>query len=469
MPTYSNSSGFALRSRRKFISSNGEPTDRIKSVSETLTQVIPICTEIGVTRVADITNMDRLYLPNFSIVLPGTEDNFWVYSGKGTTKQAAKASGIMEAIERYSSLSNISPRTLVQGTYSDLARIHKRVINPAEVVEPIHPSYSDEDTIMDYLIGHDLVANQPILVPAEIALYKHSPKYPAVSVFSQSHTNGIASGNVLEEAICHSLCEVIERDAVSIAELCSSSFHYTILDRIKESLANDTVLGPYLQRINIKDSFVDDSSLFPEVDISSLSNFGDVGYLIQKFANAGLPLLIKDITQKDIGIPVFVATSVEWLTDDYGLFAKGYGAHPDARIALTRAITELSQTRAANIHGARDDLKKIEYRSDDEIYKRKWQFMSSSSPEVLSRKNENVIKFSEVETYVNTDILDDIWLILQKLERAKLKKVVIVDLTLPCVGIPVVRSIVPGLETFEVTSSLMGNRAAEYFREYYHL
>ena len=44
------------------------------------------------------------------------------------------------------------------------------------------------------------------------------------------------------------------------------------------------------------------------------------------------------------------------------IFAKGYGTHPDARIALICAITEVSQTRAGNIQGARDDLKKITYK-----------------------------------------------------------------------------------------------------------
>ena len=86
-------------------------------------------------------------------------------------------------------------------------------------------------------------------------------------------------------------------------------------------------------------------------------------------------MLIKDITQKDIGIPTFVASSIEWVTHNYGYFAKGFGTHPDARIALIRAITEVSQTRAVNIQGARDDLKKIQYKENDEIYKRKWQFI----------------------------------------------------------------------------------------------
>ena len=177
--------------------------------------------------------------------------------------------------------------------------------------------------------------------------------------------------------------------------------------------------------------------------------------------------MIKDITQKDIGIPTFVASSIEWISHDYGYFAKGYGTHPDARIALIRAITEVSQTRAANIQGARDDLKKIQYKQNDEIYKRKWQFMSASS-KLTSQNNNNIINFSEINTYVNQDILDDINLILYSLKKAGLKRAIIVDLTNPNIGIPVVRAIVPGLETFDVTKSIMGKRAKEYFRRLYN-
>jgi ribosomal protein S12 methylthiotransferase accessory factor len=176
--------------------------------------------------------------------------------------------------------------------------------------------------------------------------------------------------------------------------------------------------------------------------------------------------LIKDITQKDIGIPTFVASSIEWISHDYGYFAKGYGTHPDTRVALMRAITEASQTRAANIQGAREDLKKIEYPEDDEIYKRKWQFMPAVS---ALTKHKKVVNFSEIHTYNNDDILDDINLILTRLKKCRLKRAIIVDLTNPNIGIPVVRAVVPGLETFEVTESVMGRRAREHYKMLYSL
>ena len=203
------------------------------------------------------------------------------------------------------------------------------------------------------------------------------------------------------------------------------------------------------------------------MDISEIAEeFEPIGRLVKRFAYADVPLLIKNITQEDIGIPTFVASSSEWISHNYGYFAKGYGTHPDARIALIRAITELSQTRAANIQGARDDLKRVEYKENDEIYKRRWQFMPASSS--LS------IEFSQIKSYINMDILDDIKLILRSIKNAGLKRGIIVDLTNPRVGVPVVRAIVPGLETFEVAKSfmrsqlIMGRRAKKAFCELNH-
>jgi ribosomal protein S12 methylthiotransferase accessory factor len=194
-----------------------------------------------------------------------------------------------------------------------------------------------------------------------------------------------------------------------------------------------------------------------------------VKFLVKRFSAAGIPLLIKNITQEDIGIPTFVASSIEWITSDYGYFAKGFGTHLDSRIALIRAIAELSQTRAANIQGARDDLRKIQYKENDEIYKRKWQFIPAKSSSAYQNKEKNIL-FSEIKTYVKKDILQDIQFILGRLKNAGLKRVIIVELTHPNVGIPVVRAIVPGLETFEVaklytsTELIFGLRAKKYFK-----
>jgi thioglycine synthase len=421
-------------------------TSRIKPAQETVSHISQLSQKIGVTRLADITDMDILRIPNYSAVLPGTEDYIWVYSGKGATKLHAKASALMESIERYSSLPSGCQKNFITGNYQQLSKKFK-VLHPQEVVEPLSFEYRN-DMPMDFLPGFDLFTNEQIIVPAPLALFRYSPRPPVVNPFAFHHTNGLASGNVLEEAVCHSLCELIERDSVSLAQLRASAIPFHFLRHISNSLRQK---GYPIVEIPF-DRFIDDSTIFPDVDISDVE-FEPVKITAKKFARAGISLIIKDITSK-IGVPTFNASSIEWISHDYGYLAEGHGTHPDARIALLRAITEVSQTRAANIQGARDDLRKIKYSETNAEDKRAWQFMSS----------KNRIKFSEVKTFLNEDILDDIKFILGRFKLVGLNRAIIINLTNPDIGIPVVRAIVPGLETFKITKSIVGWRAKEYFQ-----
>ena len=344
-----------LNSRKKYSTADGETSPRVRSVEDTLNKIMPICNKIGVTRISDITYLDRLYIPNYSSILPGTEDTIWVYSGKGSTKLHAKTSALMESIERYCSLANTSPKNFVRGSYTQLSKHTIRCCILMKLWNLYNEPTTDNESILDFISGFDLLKREEVLVPAELAFSRYSAKTPSVHAFLYSHTNGLASGNVLEEAICHALCEVIERDAVSLADLCASSIPYSILEGIVNSLPKKQNDKSKFTEIT-GSQFVDDSSIFRDVNLSEIAReFEPVKFLVDRFADARISLLVKDITQRDIGIPTFVASSVEWITSDYGYFAIGYGTHLDARIALIRAITELSQTRAANIQGARDD------------------------------------------------------------------------------------------------------------------
>src|ERR671927_1728900 len=122
-----------LQSRKKW-TVNG--TSRIKPAQETLEIVIPLSKKIGVTRLADITDMDILRIPNYSAVLPGSEDYIWVYSGKGPTKKHAMASALMESIERYSSLPSGWRGEFVRSSYSEVSQTYK-VLHPDKIVEPV--------------------------------------------------------------------------------------------------------------------------------------------------------------------------------------------------------------------------------------------------------------------------------------------------------------------------------------------
>lgn len=433
-----------FRSQKKW-TLNG--TSRVIPVENTLSHILEISKKIGLTRIADITYMDKLYIPNYSCVLPGTEDYIWVYSGKGPTKKHAKVSAIMESIERYSSLPTNYTRKFITGTFNELKESYN-LLHPDDLVEPLTFDFQN-DMLMDYVEGYDIINKENILVPAALALFRYTPNSPSLNPFAFHHTNGLASGNVFEEAVCHALCEVIERDAISLAQLRASAIPFHILSKIHHNLR---IQGYHINSIS-KEQFIDDNSLYQDVKICQEDNFQPVTNLIKKFKKFNIRLIIKDITT-DIKIPTFNAACVEWISHDYGYLAEGHGTHPDKRIAILRAITEVSQTRAANIQGARDDLRKIHYNDNNTDDKNAWQFMSS----------QRTINFSDIITYQNEDILDDIKLIIKFFKEVGLNKAIIVNLTNPKIKIPVVRAIVPGLETFKISKSIMGFRARRSYK-----
>ena len=72
------------------------PEDTIKNVESKLRIA-------GVTRVAEITHLDRVGIPVYSAIRPdAAEGAVSIYAGKGATKPQAKASAMMESFERFS-------------------------------------------------------------------------------------------------------------------------------------------------------------------------------------------------------------------------------------------------------------------------------------------------------------------------------------------------------------------------------
>lgn len=426
---------------------------KVMHVKDTLKRALPIARSIGVTRLADITHLDLLRIPNYSAVLPGTDDYIWVYSGKGPTREHAKASAVMESIERYSALASVffndgRGNGMLRSSMAEMVRKYGRehVLHPDDVVEAVSPNYN-EYMRMDFLEGYDLISREHVWVPAGLVLTRYdvvASRNGAFNPFLYSHSNGLASGNSVEEAILQALCEVIERDAVSIAELRSSVLQFHVL---KNSIEQLRAYGLRLR--DIEHHYVDDPSIYPEVDLSGVEH-PYARYLISRFEQEGIPLLVKDITS-DIGVPTFIATSIQWITHDYGYLAEGHGTHPNKDVALIRAITEVSQTRAANIQGARDDLRRMNYEMGNTAENKAWQFMHSSKR----------IGYESIMDEKNGDVLDDIEFILERLKCNGLKRVIFVNLTDERLA-SVVRVIVPGLETFKVSKSVIGPRAMRY-------
>jgi ribosomal protein S12 methylthiotransferase accessory factor YcaO len=75
-------------------------THRTVDPATTLARMQPHLASMGITRIANVTGLDRIGVPVVMVSRPNSR-SLAVSQGKGLTLEAAKASGVMEAIELY--------------------------------------------------------------------------------------------------------------------------------------------------------------------------------------------------------------------------------------------------------------------------------------------------------------------------------------------------------------------------------
>jgi len=131
----------------------------------------------------------------------------------------------------------------------------------------------------------------------------------------------------------------------------------------------------------------------------------------------------------------------------------GMGCHPSRGIAPLRALTEAAQTRLTTISGSRDDLlvQRLPKDAYERAHARFHQALSAPGP----RR-----RFSEVPTCEHDRFEDDIGFLVGRLRAVGCEQIVAIDLAKPELGVPVVRVVIPGLETLdEMPGYLPGPRA----------
>jgi putative methanogenesis marker protein 1 len=376
-------------------------TQRAAPLDATLARIEPLVPAAGITRVADITSLDRIGIPVFSCIRPTAMDGaITVYNGKGATVEESRISAIMEGIERYSS--ELHDRRVHLAPYQEmLAR--GRVINPKDL---ILPEEVDLERLMPWTEGFDIVNNEEVILPAHAVFHPLPHNYRGPF---RTTTNGLASGNTFEEAVFHALSEVIERDAWSLVEAC-----------------RDT--GPCVTGIT---------------DPAILA-------MQEKFAKAQVEVRVRDITS-DIGIPTMAAVADDVLLKDPMLLTIGIGTHTSARIAVMRALTEVAQSRLTQIHGAREDTTLAELR-------KKMGYDRAKRINSYWFRDNGTVDYSGIRSSDTDDFRKDIENIIVALGKQGLDRVIVTDLTREEIGIPVVRVVVPGLEVFAMDPERRGER-----------
>ena len=385
-------------------------TERSKTPEETLRVIEPLIPEAGITRVAEITDLDRIGIPVYSCIRPTAADGaISVYNGKGGTVAEARVAGIMEGIERYSA--EAIPRDLAGISY-DRLRITEDAVDPRDL---IMPRSTDASMDLPWVDAWDIISESPVKVPLCAVIHPNPHYLPALF---RSSSNGIASGNTMEEAVFYALTEVIERDSWSLVETTR-----------KTGTAITDLTGPAAE-------------------------------MLEKFTAAGVVVTLKDITS-DIGVPTIAAVADDVTLKDPRLLTIGIGTHTNPEISAIRALSEVAQSRATQIHGAREDATIAQFR----------EMMGYDRVKRMNAywfDNSETKPFSAVTGCATSDFLTDIQEICFRLQAVGLDRVLVTDLTDPELKIPVVRVIVPGLECFTIDNERRGKRCIDAERRRLH-
>jgi ribosomal protein S12 methylthiotransferase accessory factor YcaO len=392
---------------------SGSGVERSVRPSATIRRARAVLDIIGVTKVADVTDLDRVGIPNFMTVRPhDLGPGISYYNGKGTTRADAYAGAMMEAIERHAGERYDGP--VIASSHYNL-RSDYPCVDPLEIHVPMVRKYS-EHLMLEWVVGFDLMTRRPTYAPLNCVVAPYNSD-SGMSLFYTS-TNGLASGNTRVDAVCHALCEVIERDATGLAMARAD---------VRPAVA------AILADLGFHEKLSAEPGKAPLISLRGLPRRAMA--LVRKLQRAGLEVELQNLTSA-IGIATIACT----IADPQGpptVMNKhsGCGTHPDARIALTRALTEAAQSRLTCIQGGREDL-------PDYVP------ASGAAPAEPRHGDRPTVSFDDIPSYQHPSITDDVEFIIERMRQSGFDQVVVVDITRKEVGIPVVRVIVPRAEVW---------------------
>ena len=347
-------------------------------------------------RIERIDSLDVLGLPVFAIIHQDIFHNSaspnW---GKGSTEILAQVSGMMERVERYSA-SDVDKKKLLFDSFDNLKKpaISRWDLVPCNLQRLLLTETELDGKKIYWEKCFSLTKREDVLIPANLVYF-----LPVSEMKDFSYTAGLAAGNTLAEAILYALCELIE--------------HH---------------LEELYYRNQIKS---------PTIDLQSIDNL-EIKKMVESYTANGLELCLS-YTNLDFGLPVVRAFAFPkkgpYLTS-YGFYA-AMGVHPDKEVAITRALTELAQFRAAAIYVKENGLEKIN------LSEKKPQHIFDFFSSIIDPKK--TIRYDQINNCASDDMKDEIELLVGVLEK-KGCEIIFKDLTHPKLKIPVVRVIVKGLQ-----------------------
>lgn len=340
--------------------------------------------------------------------------------GKGRSWAQAKTGALCEAIERYcltyhgdepsinSSLrelgdSGIHPNDCMN--YSEAQYRDREAINQTYTkFYNLVPVPFDESLEMEWSPVYSLTGETFKYLPSCFC-YAQYPAEDETRLFSYPDCNGSAAGNSIEEAILQGFLELVERDSAAL-------WWYNRLRKPAVDLLN--FKDPYFYR------------------------------LMEYYKSINRGLYVLDLTA-DLQIPAFAAVSnrLEGKPD----IVFGFGAHVDAKIGVERALIELNQMLPV-VDVPKSDREKGNYRNRDRDFLH-WLETATleNQPYLVPLEKSAEKKTFDYPRLCEANIYDSVLFCINSAAEQGLETLVL-DLTRPDIGLPVVKVVVPGLRHF---------------------
>lgn len=362
-------------------------TYRTTHPRDTLQRFAPLMKDAGITRLADVTGLDWIGVPVYQAVRPLSR-NLSVSQGKGLTHLQAKVSAMMEAFELFHAEVFSVPTTCCS-----VADMRLRISYSPDALPLMEGHRVPDNVPLCWAKGSNLLTRREEWVPKDLCCLDFTLQDRLAHAPFVTTSNGLASGNTYGEAIVHGLYEVIERDATARARMDNAPPHKP-LDT--STIRSRTVQG-----------------------------------LLHRLHACHVECVLIDVTGP-IGIPCF-----EVELHDQSLYTSvwGSGCHMNATTAMVRAITEACQTRVTYIAGTRDDLR---YPDPEIAHSPMPRHPSGPAMALAPLRHRHPV-------LARLTVGGQIQALAQGIFGLTGAAPIVLDLSLPGLGIPVVYLVAPGL------------------------
>lgn len=381
-------------------------TGRTRSVEDTIDLAWSARTETGVSRLADITDLDVLGIPVYNVFRPrAARFNLTVSSGKGVTAVQSIASGLMEATERHFGETQSLPSTRL--TLGDALDGVEPILDPRRLTPDVR-RYPELDEEFEWVTGVSVEDEVPVRIPAR-AVY--TPYAHDGMRSYESHSDGLVSGNTYAEALLHGMLELVERDACSFGELLHQG-----------------------------------ARIDPATVPQSIAELWDI------FTWAGIDMQLYQF-DSSTGIPVCYAIGIDPDAQSAMLINAGAGCALTPERAALRAITELAQSRACVISGSREDFS-TRYAGRKAVSVQQ----ALASVKFWTEHDWAVREWDEMPSLGSGDLDVDVALTRHRLRLGGLSDVFAVDLAPSDFPFAVLKVVIPGIEYVVESRYRLGQR-----------